>query len=116
MVAPKLKTARPLLERPTTPALGMTVHLHAQERTRGGKWMRMKARVLEQAMGLCQCRRCALRLVPLPAHQVDHKRPLWAGGTDEWSNLQALNVDCHAAKSAHEEQLRTLGLPWTPYE
>jgi len=36
--------------------------------------------------------------------QIDHKIPLWLGGSNDASNLQALCVSCHAAKT-QEEQL-----------
>ena len=34
--------------------------------------------------------------------ETDHVVPLHRGGKDEWSNLQSLCKDCHAAKTARE--------------
>jgi 5-methylcytosine-specific restriction protein A len=34
--------------------------------------------------------------------ETDHIVPLHKGGKDEWSNLQALCVSCHRAKTARE--------------
>ena len=36
------------------------------------------------------------------AFQIDHKTPLWAGGADALSNLQALCANCHADKTQRE--------------
>jgi 5-methylcytosine-specific restriction enzyme A len=41
------------------------------------------------------CVRCGA-----PATDVDHIIPRSAGGTDDWSNLQALCHACHSAKTA----------------
>ncbi len=34
--------------------------------------------------------------------ETDHVVPLHRGGKDEWSNLQSLCKECHAAKTARE--------------
>jgi 5-methylcytosine-specific restriction protein A len=36
--------------------------------------------------------------------QVDHITPLWAGGTDEISNLHVICYECHKKKSADEHR------------
>lgn len=36
------------------------------------------------------------------AFEVDHRQPLWDGGTDDIENLQALDASCHAAKTQAE--------------
>ena len=84
--------------------------VEATARPRGADWERLRAQVLYEAAGLCQCPACKtlgrLRL----ATEVDHIVPLWAGGhpTDR-SNLQALHVDCHNAKTLAETQRRERG-------
>lgn len=73
----------------------------------------MRATVLARACGLCQCPVCtggASGYRPLrPAHEVDHTLPLWAGGADAESNMQALNADCHKAKTQCEAAMRAAG-------
>lgn len=34
--------------------------------------------------------------------EVDHREPLWAGGTNDLANLWLLCVTCHKRKTAHE--------------
>jgi 5-methylcytosine-specific restriction protein A len=76
------------------------------ERTRGGNWVRTRTRILKAANGLCQCSACRLLPVPRLAHEVDHIVPLADGGADADHNLQALNSDCHALKTAAENSAR----------
>lgn len=72
------------------------------ERTRGSAWMKIRDRIMRRANGLCECSDCRTRMTLLPAHQVDHIVGLHEGGTDADANLQAMNVACHARKSAAE--------------
>lgn len=51
-----------------------------------------------------KCKNCSV-LLP-PGHEIDHVTPLWAGGTDDASNLQALCGTCHNIKSRVEGLLR----------
>ena len=62
---------------------------------------------------LCECERCEKAIVPLPSHHVDHILPInpvnafdtqngkYGEPLDE-DNVQALNIKCHARKSARE--------------
>lgn len=83
-----------------------TVKTLSIERTRGSAWMATRERILRRDMGLCQCGACKLLPAPRIAHQVDHIVPLADGGADADHNLQALNVDCHALKTAAENAAR----------
>lgn len=80
----------------------MTPATTSSIRTRGNAWMKVRDRILRRDNGLCRCDTCkatgALRL----AHEVDHRTPLWKGGTDDDSNLCAINRDCHEAKTKAE--------------
>lgn len=71
-------------------------------RLTGRPWRRLRASVLLRDLYLCQCSDCAKRLVPLLADEVDHIIPLSRGGTNDLSNLRAMNRDCHARKSQAE--------------
>lgn len=51
-----------------------------------------------------KCQGCFV-LLP-PGHEMDHVIPLWAGGKDDASNLQALCGNCHNIKSRVEQMLR----------
>ena len=47
--------------------------------------------------------KCNLCQALLPAEwQVDHRIPLFAGGTNEKTNLQVLCANCHARKTCQE--------------
>lgn len=43
---------------------------------------------------------------PTSTLEVDHRAPLWAGGTNELGNLWLLCVECHKAKTAAEASQR----------
>ncbi len=51
------------------------------------------------------CRACAVSLECLE-YDIDHIVPRSRGGSDERTNLQALCVQCHAAKSRSEQRAR----------
>ena len=82
-------------------------HRAAATRMRGRRWMAIRAQVMTRDCGLCQACKHAGRLNL--AVQVDHIRPHHLGGSDELSNLQALCLDCHAAKSLYEAGSRSRG-------
>lgn len=48
------------------------------------------------------CAACAARGRAEPATDVDHIRPRYRGGPDDWANLQSLCGPCHADKSVAE--------------
>src|SRR5699024_7712713 len=61
--------------------------------------MKRNARIKARAGFMC----AACGAVTYPENlEVDHIKPLFRGGTDTESNLQALCVACHADKSASE--------------
>lgn len=70
---------------------------------RGGRpWRRLREQILARDGYLCQCEDCQRRPLPLVAHEVDHIKPISQGGTDDPSNLRAINRGCHKAKSQAE--------------
>ena len=69
-------------------------------RTRGGKWMRTRDRILTRDAGLCQPCKSTGRLTL--ASEVDHITRLADGGTDNDVNLQSICADCHKAKTKAE--------------
>jgi 5-methylcytosine-specific restriction protein A len=77
--------------------------------TSRGAWDKLRIRIMRRDGGVCRCAECrrtgAIRL----AHQVDHIVPAAEGGTDDESNLQAINRDCHKAKTAAELARRAGG-------
>jgi len=80
-----------------------TLTVREQQRPTGASWEQQRRSVLYDAGGLCQCATCKALGRLRAAHHVDHIVPLWEGGhpTDP-ANLQAINTECHAAKTARE--------------
>jgi 5-methylcytosine-specific restriction enzyme A len=69
-------------------------------RTRGRKWMRIRGQIMTRANHLCE--QCAKDGKTTPAREVDHITPIFKGGTDALSNLAALCIPCHEAKTARD--------------
>lgn len=66
----------------------------APTRTRGLAYRLLRALVLREEPWCYLCGR--------PSVEVDHKRPLFEGGTDDRDNLGGICVGCHKAKTAAE--------------
>ncbi|MDR6094906.1 HNH endonuclease signature motif containing protein [Stenotrophomonas sp. SORGH_AS_0321] len=96
-LAPRIACA-PSRLKPSTPV----VPTYGQGR--GGRpWRRKRDAVLLRDKYLCQCEGCqAGGRLPLLADEVDHIVPVAEGGTDELSNLRAINRDCHKVKTQEE--------------
>jgi len=76
--------------------------LTRQQRGYGASWVRVRAKVLKRDAHLCQCRHCKAEGLVRPASEVDHIVPKFKGGTDDESNLQAINRECHERKSLED--------------
>ena len=70
------------------------------------RWQQIRARILRAANGACQCQECKSTGRLRPAHEVDHIVPVWEGGGEGDANLQAINRECHKAKTAAEAARR----------
>src|SRR5665647_1396411 len=69
----------------------------------GKDWEKLRKLILMRDHSLCQCNQCKggeLRLTM--ATEVDHIIPKAKGGTDDPSNLQAINHECHKNKTTLE--------------
>lgn len=106
---PKLQTLRPRLQAagnrlPTlTPQRPDTV-----QRVRGWRGVKDRERIRERDCGLCQ--ECLRQGRTSVGTVVDHKVPLWKGGSDDDSNKELLcQTPCHDAKSAREATERARG-------
>jgi len=73
------------------------------QRGYGTAWDKLRLRILERDCYLCRCKHCKAEGRVTPATEVDHVVPKAKGGTDEPSNLQAINVDCHKRKGLEEK-------------
>jgi 5-methylcytosine-specific restriction protein A len=72
------------------------------QRGYGNDWRRLRVIVMRRDRGLCQCDECKKLGRIRVAHEVDHIIPKSQGGTDDLSNLQAINRECHKAKTARD--------------
>lgn len=75
----------------------------ATQRTRGNKWMRMRAKWLSKHPLCCMCQ---AEGYVTAAREVDHVVPLWEGGADDESNFQSLCIEHHKAKTSEEAKRR----------
>lgn len=80
----------------------------AVERKRGSAGVKDRNKIRERDCGLCQTCKGQGR-VTLGA-VVDHRLPLWAGGSDEDENKWLLCISCHDTKTAQEAKERAAGL------
>lgn len=63
----------------------------------GSEWDRIRKVILARDHYICQCPDCkGGELRVRVANQVDHILPKANGGTDDPSNLRAVNFECHA--------------------
>lgn len=75
----------------------------------GTAWEKLRLRILKRDNYLCQpCKRTG-RIHT--ASEVDHRISKANGGTDDEGNLQAINAECHKAKTAEES-----GRPLKPHQ
>lgn len=74
----------------------------------GSRWDKLRKVILRRDNGLCQCDECQGGKIRLSiATEVHHIKSKSSGGTDDPSNLQAINKECHKRETA-SEQGRTL--------
>jgi 5-methylcytosine-specific restriction protein A len=95
---PKLTTLKPKLQ-----ALNSRIAqplTTATQRKRGSAGVKDRNRIRERDCGLCQI--CAADGRTRLGDVVDHKQPLWAGGSDEDENKWLLCHECHDVKTKRE--------------
>jgi hypothetical protein len=59
-----------------------------------------RAEIFRDAGGKCHL--CDRKIAPAEKWEVEHRKPLALGGTNEAENLAPAHVDCHAGKSRAE--------------
>ena len=92
---------RPWEPQATNEAHGRRVHPNS-EFYNSAAWKKIRTAYI-RTHPLCECSECKRKIVPLPAHVVDHITPINQGGDPlSWDNLQALSNSCHNTKSARE--------------
>lgn len=90
----RLTTLKPRLQ---AIANKIATHTVSATRTRGRKWMEIRARALRRDPLCVWCRKIEGRITP--ATECDHIVPLHRGGGDNDENLQGLCHDCHVRKT-----------------
>ena len=83
-------------------------------RTRGRKWIAMRALFLTNNPLCIQCKKAGKVTL---ATEVDHILPLFKGGTDDLSNLSALCSEHHRIKTNDDlgyKPVRRVGLDGVP--
>lgn len=74
----------------------------AEQRGYGSAWRALSRAILMRDGYRCHCLECRRLGRVLVATEVDHRVPKFEGGTDEPSNLYAINRECHKRKTATE--------------
>lgn len=70
----------------------------------GTAWDKLRLVILRRDKGMCQCPECMGGRKRLRhATEVDHIKPKAEGGTDDESNLRAVNADCHKRLTAQQK-------------
>ena len=70
---------------------------------------------IRKKQGEC-CGKCGCHLHPRGFH-IDHKMPLWCGGSNDPDNLWALCIPCHSRKTSRENRtLKTGAIRLTKFE
>lgn len=98
----KLTTLKSRLSTVGTRLSVLPVSAGTVERKRGSAGVRDRDRIRRRDCGLCQ--NCGHL-----GQDVDHDKPLWAGGSDQDDNKRVLCDVCHKAKSKLEDGQRTRG-------
>lgn len=99
----KLQCLKPRLG--TVPGRLQLAAAQQTKRLRGTTWMNIRDRILRRDCGMCQP--CKERGEITAASQVDHKVPLFKGGSNDDDNLQSICEPCHTAKTAREATERS---------
>ncbi len=72
----------------------------------GTAWDKLRGETLRRDHYLCRCSECEKSGRVRPATEVDHHIPKARGGTDDPSNLRAINADCHKRNTLIENGRR----------
>ncbi len=92
----KLRTIKPTIR---TLSTGPRTVSATDQRTRGRALQYRRLRLWTKTP---HCQRCGC-LTDYPfGFELDHRLPLFQGGSDDYENLQVLCVPCHAAKTAED--------------
>lgn len=75
----------------------------------GRPWRRLREQILIRDRWLCRCEDCDKRVARRMANEVDHIVELADGGSDDPSNLRAINDECHKLKTEREQRRRRGG-------
>ena len=70
------------------------------ERGYGYQWRKTRKLIFKRDGYICVPCNKAGRVTP--STQVDHVKPKYLGGTEDWANLQSICEDCHKLKTAQE--------------
>jgi 5-methylcytosine-specific restriction protein A len=59
-----------------------------------------RAEIFRDAGGICHL--CSRKIAPGEIWEIEHRKPLALGGTNDADNLSPAHVDCHAGKTRGE--------------
>ena len=103
----KLTTLKSTLQRAPGSKLQTLSARPMVERKRGSAGVKDRNNIKRRDFGMCQ--ECKRNGIARAGHLVDHRIPLWDGGSDEEENKQSLCYPCHDAKTKVEAGLRARG-------
>lgn len=96
----KLTNLKPRLSTAPSRLTVMKPYQAVAERKRGSAGVKDRENIKRRDHGLCQA--CVAQDRTTAGTVVDHKTPLWAGGSDDDCNKWLLCKECHDAKSKVE--------------
>jgi 5-methylcytosine-specific restriction protein A len=69
-----------------------------------------KVRIFDAAHGICHICNSKIFVECGERWEVEHRKPLWLGGTDDFGNMSPAHIRCHRGKTVREHVTRLKGI------
>jgi hypothetical protein len=68
-----------------------------------------RVRIFDAAAGVCHLCELPIDATRGEKWHVEHRKPLWEGGSDDEGNMAPSHINCHATKTGAEAPVRAKG-------